>query len=192
FSLGSLLAPDSASAVARMATLDLASYVGSRQAFSKGWGPISLLIDELGDVISPELIGVFNKSRSAGLRVTACAQTLSDVEAALGDRARAEQVLVNSGTLIQFRTPGSRDAEIFSGLAGTRLLRRYSESAAYEPALLGSGFKTVDDFRARFGESVDWQEAPLVPPWALVDLPVLHFFAHREGRVFRGRVPVLA
>jgi hypothetical protein len=76
-------------------------------------------------------------------------------------------------------------------MSGERLVRMHSEAAAYEPALLGSGFKTVDDFRARFGEAVDWREHALVPPWSVVQLPTFHFFARWNGRVFRGRVPLL-
>jgi conjugal transfer pilus assembly protein TraD len=190
-SLGSLLGQESASAVAKMATLDLAAYVGARYAFSKGRGPVWLLVDELGDVVTCDFISVLNKSRGAGLRVVACAQTVSDLEAALGGRAQALRALGNANTVIQFRTPAAADAEAFSGTAGTRLLRTRSEGAAYEPALLGSGFRTVDDFRARFSESADWREQPLVPPWAVVDLPVFHFFASLEGRVVRGRVPLL-
>ncbi len=192
FSLGSLLAGETSGAVAKMALLDLQSYVGARYAYAKGSGPIWLFVDELGDVVTPEFVSILNKSRGAGLRVIACAQTAADLEAALGSRARALQVLGNSNTVVQFRAQSSADARIFSELAGERLLRTRSEGASYEPALLGSGFRSVDDFRARFGETLDWREHPLVPPWALVQLPTLHFFARWEGRVYRGRVPLLA
>ncbi len=191
-SLGSLLGQESASAVARMATLDLASYVGARYAYSKGHGPIWLFVDELGDVVTGDFVSMLNKSRGAGLRIVACAQTLSDLEAALGSRAGALQVLGNANSIVQFRAPGAVDAEAFSGMVGTRLVRMRSEGEAYEPALLGSGFRSVDDYRARFTESVDWREQPLVPPWALVELPVFNFFACTEGRVTRGRVPLLS
>ena len=107
-------------------------------------------------------------------------------------RARALQVIANVNTLVQFRSPGGPDAETFSATVGSRLLRTLSESAAYEPALLGSGLKSVDDFRARFGETSAWSERPLVPPWAVIQLPVFHFFARFEARVYRGRVPVLS
>lgn len=191
FSLGSLLGFESAAAVAKVTMLDLQSHVGARYAQGRTGGPIWLFVDELGDVATPEFINVLNKSRAAGLRVVACAQTTSDLEAALGSRARALQVLGNANTIVQFRAQSAPDAEVFSEMAGQRLLRARSEGAAYEPALLGSGFRDVDDFRARFGETFDWSERALVPSWALVQLPVFHFFARWEGRAFRGRVPVL-
>jgi conjugal transfer pilus assembly protein TraD len=191
FSLGSLLGAESSGAVAKMALLDLASYVGARYAYAKGHGPIWLLVDELGDVVTPEFVGVLNKSRGAGLRIAACAQTAADLEAALGSRARALQVLGNANTVVQFRAQSAPDARVFSEMAGERRLRTRSESASYEPSLFTSGFRSVDDFRARFGESAEWREEPLVPPWAVVQLPVFHYFARGEGRIFRGQVPLL-
>lgn len=191
FSLGSLLGQESSSAVARMAILDLQSYVGARYAYTKGGGPIWLFVDEVGDVVTPEFVSLLNKSRGAGLRVVCCGQTASDLEAALGSRARALQVLGNANTVIQFRAQSAPDAEVFSEMSGERLMRLHSEAAAYEPALFSSGFRGVDDFRARFGETSDWREHALVPPWALVRLPTFHFFARWGGRVFRGRAPIL-
>lgn len=192
FSLGSLLAGESSSAVAKMAILDLQSYVGARYAHAKGEGPIWLFVDELGDVVTQELVGVMNKSRGAGFRIVAAAQTAPDLEAALGSRARALQVFGNANTWLQFRAQNGEDAELFSAMAGKRLLRMRSEGASYEPALLGSGLEAVDDFRARFGETLEWREQPIVPPWAAARLPTFHFFGRAGARVFRGRIPLLA
>ncbi len=191
FSLGSLLGFETASAVAKIATLDLQSYVGGRYAYGKGHGPIWLFVDELADAATVELVSLLGKSRGAGLRIVACAQTTSDLEAALGSRARALQVLSNVNTVVQFRAQGAQDAAVFSEMSGDRLLRTFSEASTYEPALLGSGLESVDDFRARFGETATWSERPLVPPWALIQLPVFHFYARFDGQVYRGRVPLL-
>ncbi|HLF95393.1 MAG TPA: type IV secretion system DNA-binding domain-containing protein, partial [Planctomycetota bacterium] len=191
FSLGSLLGFETASAVAKIATLDLQSYVGGRYAYGKGHGPIWLFVDELADAATVELVSLLGKSRGAGLRIIACAQTAADLEAALGSRARALQVLSNVNTVVQFRAQGAPDAAVFSEMSGDRLLRTFSEGSTYEPALLGSGLAGVDDFRARFGETAAWSERPLVPPWALIQLPVFNFYARFDGRVYRGRVPLL-
>jgi conjugal transfer pilus assembly protein TraD len=191
FSLGSLLGGETSSAVAKTALLDLQSYVGARYAYAKGQGPVWLLVDELGDVVTSEFVSLLNKSRGAGLRIVACGQTAADLEAALNSKPRALQVLGNANTVIQFRAQSAPDADVFSEMSGDRLLRVRSEAAAYEPALLGSGFKTVDDFRARFGETVDRREHALVPAWAVVQLPTFHYFARWNGRVFKGRVPLL-
>jgi len=109
----------------------------------------------------------------------------------LGSRARALQVVGNASSVVQFRTPGAADAEAFADLSGDRLVKTRSESASYEPALLGSSLSTVDDFRAKFGEATAWREHSLVPPWAVVQLPVFEFFLRSDGHVYRGRVPLL-
>lgn len=189
--LGALLGQESASAVAKIALLDLQSYVGARYAFGKGWGPVWLFIDELGDVVTEAFVDLLNKSRGAGLRVVACAQSAADLEAGL-DRAGARRVLANANTLVSFRATSGADAELFSELAGERRLRVRAEGATYEPSLFSSGLRSADDFRARFGETTRWERGAFVPPWALTALPVGRFFARWDGRVFRGRVPVLA
>lgn len=191
FSLGALLAGESAGAVAKMTLLDLQSFVGARYAVARDRGLIWVFVDELGDVVTPEFTSLLGKSRGAGFRVAACAQTPSDVEAALGSRARALQVFGNASTVFQLRAPSAADASAFAEAAGERLVRMRSEAATYEPALLSSGFQPVDDFRARFGETVEWREHALVPAWAVAELPVFHFFARWEGKVWRGRVPWL-
>src|SRR6185503_6049176 len=155
FELGSLLAGESASAVARTTLLDLQSFVGARYAHGKTQEKIWLFVDELADAVTTEFVGLLAKSRGAGLRIVACGQTAADLEASLGSRARALQVVGNANTVVQFRAQSAPDADVFSTMAGERLIRLHSESANYEPALLGSGLKSVDDFRARFGESTD-------------------------------------
>jgi conjugal transfer pilus assembly protein TraD len=190
--LGALLGQESASAVAKMSLLDLQSHIGARYAFGKGGGPVWLFVDELGDVVTGAFVDLLAKSRGAGLRIVACAQSAADLEAGLGDRAGALRVIANAGTLVHFRAQSAADAELFSELAGERLLRARGEGATYEPALFSSGLRHADDFRARFGETTRWEKRPLVPSWALTGLPVGRFFARGDGRIFRGRVPALA
>lgn len=192
FELGSLLAGETANAVARTTLLDLQSFVGARYASGKTTEPLWLFVDELADAVTVEFIGLLSKSRGAGLRIVACGQTSADLEAALGSRARAMQVMGNANTIVQMRCQNAADAAVFSELAGDRLLRLHTEGASYEPALLGSGLRTVDDYRAHFSESIDLREHPLVPTWLMVGLARAHFFARIDGKVFRGRVPLLA
>jgi conjugal transfer pilus assembly protein TraD len=191
FELGSLLAGESASAVARTTLLDLQSFVGARYAHAKTRETIWLFVDELADAVTTEFVGLLGKSRGAGLRIVACGQTTADLEAALGSRARALQVLGNANTMIQMRCQNSADAELFAGLSGDRLLRLHSEGASYEPALLGSGLRTVDDYRAKFSDSTSYREHPMVPPWLLSRLERGRFYARIDGKIFQGRVPLL-
>lgn len=192
FFLGSLLGSDSASAVARLALLDFQSYVGAKYAYGAIGGPISLFVDELGDAISPTFISLLNKGRGAGLRIAGSAQSAADFEAALGSEARAMQILANTNTVIQFRSPNLRDAEAFSSLAGARLLPAVSDAESYEPALFQSGLEVVDDFRAVFGRQTAWRPSEFVPPWAVTSLPRFEFFVRSGARVAKGVAPRLA
>lgn len=194
FFLGSMLGFDTAAAVARMALLDFQSFIGAKYAYERvtEFGPISLFVDELADVVTPEFIGVLNKSRGAAVRITMCGQTSADLEAALRSRAHAAQVMGNANTVIQFRAQNANDAELFSRLSGERPMRLLAESSHYEPGLFKSGKTDVDEFRASFGQSLSWRNEPLVPPWAVTELPRFHFFARWGARVFKGRVPLLS
>lgn len=190
FFLGSLLGAETAGAVAKMALLDFQSWVGRRYVERRA-APFWLFVDELADVLTPEFVNVLNKARGAGVRVVACAQTLADLEAALGSRARAMQVVGNVSTVFQFRPQGSEDAEAFGQLAGRRILRLPADGTVYEPALFDAGHRGVDDFRAAFSRQLVPVERPPVPASALLDLPTFHYFARWGGRLWRGRVPLL-
>ncbi|MHC4607314.1 MAG: type IV secretion system DNA-binding domain-containing protein [Planctomycetota bacterium] len=191
FHLGSLLGFESASAVAKMALLDAASWVGRRYAYAKGREPLCVFVDEAADVVTRDFIPVLNKGRGAGLRISLCVQTAADLEAALGSRAPAAQVMGNVSTVVQFRAGNAADADVFSQLAGERLLALRGESERYEPALFSSGFRSVDDFRAMFGSDLRWTNQPVVPPWAVTELPRFCFFARTPDGLFLGRAPLL-
>jgi len=191
FFLGSLLGGDSAQAVARMTLLDFQSHVGVRYAYGGSGPPVSLFVDELADVVSPNFIGLLNKSRGAHVRITMAAQTLADLEASLGTRARARQIVGNVNAVLQFRAQETDDAEAFAALAGARLLPSTSEGEAYEPSLFTSGFESVEDFRALFSRQRAWRDEALVPPWAVLELPPFHYFGRWGARVVRGAAPLL-
>jgi conjugal transfer pilus assembly protein TraD len=191
FFLGSLLGADTAGAVAKLALLDVQSHLGARYAYGRASRPLSLFVDELGDVVTPAFAGVLNKARGAGVRIVLAGQTQADLEVALGSPARSRQIVGNVNTVVQFRAQSQEDAELFAGLAGERLLPVRSEGEAYEPALFSSGKEDVDDFRAVFSRQRAWRAEPLVPAWAVMQLPVFHFFVCREGRVAKGVVPLM-
>ncbi len=191
FFLGSLLGADTASAVAKLALLDFQSHVGARYAYERNPAPISLFVDELADVVTPGIASLLAKSRGAGVRLVLAGQTLADLEASMDSEPRARQVVANCNSVIQFRAQNQDDAEVFAGLAGDRMLPMASEGESYEPAMLSSGFRDVDDFRAVFSRQRTWRPEPLVPPWAVLQLPVFHYFARWDGCVRKGVVPLL-
>lgn len=61
--------------------------------------PINLHADEFNELMGDEFIPLINKGGGAGIQVTAYTQTLSDIEARIGSRAKAGQVIGNFNTL---------------------------------------------------------------------------------------------
>jgi hypothetical protein len=61
-----------------------------------------------------EFIPLINKGGGAGLQVTAYTQTLSDIEARIGNRAKAGQVIGNFNNLFMLRVRETATAELLT------------------------------------------------------------------------------
>ena len=64
---------------------------------------ICLHADEFNELMGDEFIPMINKSGGAGMQVTAYTQSRGDIEARLGNSAKACQVEGNFNNLIMFR-----------------------------------------------------------------------------------------
>jgi conjugal transfer pilus assembly protein TraD len=193
FFLGSMIGQETASGVARICMADLMGYLGKKYAYhpASTFGRITVLVDEAGDVLAPETVGILNKSRGAELGLGLAGQSLADLEVALRSPADARRALANMATFLSFRAQNPEDADYFSEKCGRRPMRVVSESEMYEPALFSSGNRAVDDFAFRATRSTTSREEPLVPGYLLGQLPRFHFLAHHSGEVWKGVVPFL-
>lgn len=191
FYLGSMLGADSAQAVAKLALLDFQGFLGRCYAQGGATAPLSLFVDEFSDVAVPEFIGVLNKSRGAGVSIVLATQTFSDLEATLGSEARALQILGNASTLIQFRSGNEQDARLFSRLVGREPTKVISTGHSYEPGLLSSGSRWIDDFRAVYSTRVETRDEELLPAHFPPRLGNLHAFARIGGELYKILVPVV-
>jgi len=182
-----------ASAVGRMALLDLQSYLGVKYAYAqgRGGGPMNIFVDELHAVLTEEYLSIVNQARGAGFRVTMGTQSFSDLEHVLRSRAAARRVVANANILIQLHVEELEDAQVFSGRCGERLAPMAQGSVGYEPGLLRSGKHDVEDFRVTLSHGETLREVELVPAWAVQDLPVGHYFGRWGGVVYKGRFPLL-
>ncbi|PLN31288.1 conjugal transfer protein TraD, partial [Klebsiella pneumoniae] len=75
---------------------------------------INLHCDEFSELMGDEFIPLINKGGGAGVEVTAYTQTLSDIEARIGDRAKADQVVGNFNSRIMMRVRESATAELLT------------------------------------------------------------------------------
>ena len=72
------------------------------QANERSVPTISLHADEFNELIGDEFVPLLNKAGGAGFQVTAYTQTWSDVEARIGNKAKAGQVAGNFNTMVFF------------------------------------------------------------------------------------------
>ncbi len=193
FYLGSLHGEESANAVGRMLLLDLQAYLAARYSYdSEGRNRrLSLFVDEAHHLVSKPFLNILAEARGADVAVVLSSQTTAQFEQSLGSKAAVDEILTHSLLHVQFQSRNPREAEDFSKLAGERQLRVAGESYRYEPAFFSSGLSNVDDFRAMHNVSIQLKDAPLVPPWAICQLPTFHYFARLGGRLYKGRIPLL-
>jgi conjugal transfer pilus assembly protein TraD len=193
FFLGSMLGVETASGVARVTLADLQSYLGKKYAYEPvaDYGRITVVVDEMGDVLAPETVHLLNKARGAELSMCLAGQSLADLEVALRSPADSRRALANVAALVAFRTQNPEDARYFSEKCGRRPMPVVTESESYEPALFSSGNHAIEDFAFRSSRTVALREQDLVPAHLLGQLPGFHFFAHHSGAVWKGVVPLL-
>jgi conjugative coupling factor TraD (TOL family) len=150
---------------------------------------ISLHADEFNELIGDEFVPLLNKAGGAGFQVTAYTQTWSDVEARLGDRAKAGQVAGNFNSLIMMRVKEPATAEMLTAqLPTVDVLSLMSVSAVDDSSEPGSGV----DFRSRNEDRISVSEVNLLGVSDLVTLPKGQAYALLAGgQLWKIRVPLI-
>ena len=182
-----------ASAVGNSMFADLVSVAGHiyKHGISGGQGgvpTISLHADEFSELIGDEFIPLLNKAGGAGFQVTAYTQTWSDVEARLGNRAKAGQVAGNFNTLIMLRVKELATAGMLTDqLPNVEVLTLMSVSGVDDSSDPSSGV----DFRSRNEDRISVSEVTLLTVSELVTLPKGQAFAMLSGgQLWKLRMPL--
>ncbi len=110
--LDSLTNPNIAQAVGKAFLSDLVSTAGKIYKESSANYRLNLHCDELSEIIQDSFVKILNKAGGAGFQVTAYAQTIQDMEVALGSKARAEVTEGNFNTLIMLRVKNEETANL--------------------------------------------------------------------------------
>ena len=185
-----------ASAVGNSMFADLVSVAGhiyKHGVSDEGIGTpptISMHADEFNELIGDEFIPLLNKAGGAGFQVTAYTQTWSDVEARIGNRAKAGQVAGNFNTLIMLRVKELATAEMLTEqLPRVEVFTLMSVSGVDDSSDPGSGV----DFKSRNEDRISVSEVPLLTPAELITLPKGQAFALLEGgQLWKIRMPLPA
>ena len=149
---------------------------------------ISLHADEFSELIGDEFVPLLNKAGGAGFQVTAYTQTWSDVEARLGNSAKAGQVAGNFNTLIMLRVKELATARMLTDqLPDVDVLTLMSVSGVDDSSDPGSGV----DFRSRNEDRISVSEVKLLTVSELVTLPKGQAFAMLSGgQLWKLRMPL--
>ncbi|MNZ11302.1 TraM recognition site of TraD and TraG [compost metagenome] len=150
--------------------------------------PINLHADEFNELMGDEFIPLINKGGGAGIQVTAYTQTLSDIEARLGNRAKAGQVIGNFNTLQMLRVRETATAELLTQqLPKVNVLTRTLVSGATDTA----DPQANTDFTSSSQDRVSATSVPLIEPAHIVSLPKGQAFSFQEGgQLWKVRMPL--
>ena len=150
--------------------------------------PINIHADEFNELIGAEFIPLVNKAGGAGVQVTAYTQTLSDIEARIGNKAKAGQIIGNFNTLIMLRVKEHATAELLTEqLPEVEIQQLMSVSGVNDSSTPGSG----SHFTSRNEDRITTQMTPMLSTSELVRLPKGQAFALLEGgNLFKLRLPL--
>jgi len=183
--LASMLLGDIANRIGRVILQDLVGYLGRRYAYDDVTTapPITVLIDEFGDVASPLFTNALNKGGGANARFILAQQSLADAEAAMGP-AQARRVLDNLNTKIWCRLADDRTAK--EATEGLGLCTVHLPDTGVGLAYGGGNGLTGSVHRRLLA-----RETPLIRPAWLTALPRGEAFVRMKGEVWKLRVPLL-
>ena len=198
--LDALSDPEVAAAVGNSMFSDLVSVAGHIYKFGIDDGlpgasneqkiPINLHADEFNELMGDEFIPMVNKGGGAGIRVSAYTQTLSDIEAKVGNRAKAGQVVGNFNNLFMLRVRETATAEL--------LTKQLPKVDVYSTTLVSGATDSSDpsgntDFTSNTQDRVSSTSVPLIEPAHIVSLPKGQAFALIEGgNLWKVRMPLPA
>lgn len=185
-----------ASAVGNAMLAELTSVSGQIYKFGHGYGQsgitgkrwINLHVDEFNEIAGDEFIPILNKAGGAGMRVTAYTQTVPDIEAKVGSKAKAQQMIGNFNTLIMLRVKEISTAELLiKQLPDVRVITGTLTSGAGDIA----SPEGYEDFTSRNEDRLSSETVPMLSPADIYQLPKGQAFALIEGgRLYKLRLPL--
>ncbi|MBK7002858.1 MAG: type IV conjugative transfer system coupling protein TraD [Rhodoferax sp.] len=144
--------------------------------------------DEVNEICGPEFVPMVNKLGGAGFRITAYTQSMFDIEAKVGDRAKAGQILDNFNHLVMLRVRSLTTANLLAEQTPqVNIAHLTPMSGVSDTAADGHGV----DFTSRNDDLVQITKQPLIQASDLLELPKGQAFCLLEGnRRFKIRIPL--
>lgn len=148
---------------------------------------ICLHADEFNELVGKEFIPMANKAGGAGFQLTVYTQTLSDIEARFGDKAKAGQVIGNLGNLIMLRVKEPATAELLTGLLPEV---EVNQLTLVSGVVDDTNPESLNDFVSNTQQRITSQRVPLVPIGDMTRLPKGHAYAVLGGKLHKLRLPL--
>ncbi|MCO8166203.1 type IV conjugative transfer system coupling protein TraD [Pseudomonas sp. 21LCFQ02] len=149
---------------------------------------INLHADEFNELIGDEFIPMVNKAGGAGIQVTAYTQTLSDIEAKIGSRAKAGQVIGNFNNLFMLRVRETATAELLTNQLPKVQIYNSTPASSANDSVSGNTAFTSSSL-----DQVQLTSVPMIEPAHVVGLPKGQCFALIEGgNLWKIRMPLPA
>ena len=144
--------------------------------------------DEVNEICGPEFVPMVNKLGGSGFRITAYTQTIPDIEAKVGDKAKAEQILGNFNHVVMLRVKSQSTAKFFTDqLPRVDVVNLTAVSGVTDTAADGGGKHFSSNNQDRIGKSKE----PMLEPADIMQLPQGQAFALLEGnRLSKIRIPL--
>jgi len=196
--LDALTDAEVAGAVGNSMFADLTSIAGQlyKQGDAHGLPPLkehnpvhkTIHADEFNELIGNEFIPLLNKAGGAAFQVTAYTQTASDIEAGIGDLAKAGQITGNLNTLIMLRVKNEVTACVLTEqLPKARIYTKLAASQVTDNNDPGTDI----DFTTRNEDRLTETEMDMLTPADLIQLPKGQAFALLEGgQLYKLRLPL--
>ena len=143
--------------------------------------------DEVNELIGPEFVPMVNKMRGAGFMVHAYTQNVPDIEARVGDAAKAQQILGNFNNVLMMRVKSHATAEFLVD----QLPQVDVSLLTVVSGVTDTDGSTGTDFVSRNEDRVSSQQVPMVTVADVMSLPQGQAFALLEGnRLHKLRIPL--
>lgn len=149
---------------------------------------IYLHADELNELIGPEFLPMVNKAAGSGVILTGYTQSRADLEAAYGDKAKAQVIEGNFNNLIMLRVRDKYTAELMTDqLPEVETTTVMQVSGATD----SSNVDNEQDFTSSTQDRVSVVQGAMLEPNALMSLPKGQaFMLINGGELYKIRIPL--
>tara|TARA_R110002167_G_scaffold204404_11_gene408592 strand:+ start:7976 stop:10024 length:2049 start_codon:yes stop_codon:yes gene_type:complete len=149
---------------------------------------ICLHADEFNELMGDEFLPMVNKSGGSGMQITAYTQSRGDIEAKLGDTAKARQVEGNFNNLVMLRVKEKETAELLTNqLPEIEISQKMTVSGASD----SSDTENDIDFTTNTQDRISALRVPMLEPSNVTSLPKGQAFCLLDGgHLWKVRFPL--